>query len=363
MDMQAAYITEPGPARSIRFGPLPAPEPGPDEVLVRVEVVAVNHVDTFVRAGAYVTELPMPFVIGRDLVGTVVRAGPETSGFARGTPVWCNSLGHAGRQGSFAEYAVVPAERLYPLPAGVDPVAAVAVLHTAGTAHLGLFREARTGKGDTVVLAGAGGGVGSAAVRLASSAGARVIAVDRADNADWCRDCGAAEFVDRADPGLDAAIARLAPSGVDVYWDCSGRPDLASTLRLLAIGGRVVLSAGLSARAELPVGQCYTRDISLHGFAISNASVTDLADAADAINAGLANGWLHGRIRAHLPLAEAAVAHELMGRPGRPGRIVLHPWPGQSMPSVRAAWATHAVRKPSSPTSPGVWPVSACRIG
>jgi len=325
-DMTAAYITALGGADDIRTGPLPRPVPGPDEALVRVGAVAANHVDTFVRSGAYATEVPLPFVIGRDLVGTVET---PAGAFARGERVWCNSLGHDGRQGSFAEYAAVPVDRLYPLPAGVDQVAAVAVLHTAGTAYLGLFREARVRPGETVLVEGAGGGVGSAVVQLATAAGARVIAVDRAGNAEWCRTCGADQVLDRADPETPAAVRRLAPDGVDVAWDCSGRHDFETTIPLLARGGRVVLMAGMGTRAVLPVGAVYTRDISLHGFAISNASAADLADAAGTINRELASGRLRGRVRAELPLTEAARAHRLLegreGGAGGPGRIVLIP--------------------------------------
>ncbi len=123
--MRAAYITELGPADAIRVGELPVPAIGPTDVLVRVEVVAVDPVDTMVRSGAYPTPTPFPFVVGRDLVGTVAVAPPGAAGFAPGDRVWCNSLGHGGRQGSFAGYAPVPAERLYHLPAAVDPVAEV----------------------------------------------------------------------------------------------------------------------------------------------------------------------------------------------------------------------------------------------
>ncbi|MFD5574073.1 NADPH:quinone reductase [Streptomyces cadmiisoli] len=323
--MRAAYITRFGGADDIRTGRLPLPVPGPDEVLVRVDAVAANHVDTFVRSGAYATDVRFPFVVGRDLVGTV--AAPAGR-FAAGDRVWCNSLGHAGRQGSFAEYAAAPADRLYPLPAGVDPERAVAVLHTAATAHIGLFRTAGLRPGETILLRGAGGGVGSAAVQLARAAGARVIAVDRAENAEWCRRCGAHEVLDRADPGTPAAVRDLAPDGVDVLWDCSGHHDFDATVPLLARGGRVVLAAGMGARAVLPVGAVYTRDISLRGFVISNASAADLAASAEGINRELARGRLTGRVRARLPLTEAARAHRLLeGRESTaaPGRVVLFP--------------------------------------
>ncbi|MFH8462554.1 NADPH:quinone reductase [Streptomyces sp. NPDC017991] len=324
-DMAAAYVTGFGGADDIRVGRLARPVPGPDEALVRVDAVAANHVDTFVRSGAYATDVPFPFVIGRDLVGSVaVPAGP----FTVGDRVWCNSLGHDGRQGSFAQYAAVPVDRLYPLPAGVDPERAVAVLHTAATAHLGLFRTARLQAGETILVQGGGGGVGSAVVQLAATAGARVVVVDRAENAEWCRARGADQVLDRDDPKTPEAVRDLAPGGVDVLWDCSGHHDFETTLPLLARGARVVLTAGLRVRAVLPVGAVYTRDISVRGFVISNASAAELAEAAEDINRELARGRLKGRVRARLPLTEAARAHRMLeGREGAgaPGRVVLLP--------------------------------------
>lgn len=133
--MLAAYVNELGPAENIRYGELPVPPVGPTDVLVRVEAVAANPVDAYIRAGTWRTPTPFPFVIGRDLVGTVAEAGPGAAGFSPGQRVWCNSLGHGGRQGSFAGYATVPADRLYHLPDGADPVGAASLLHPAATAH------------------------------------------------------------------------------------------------------------------------------------------------------------------------------------------------------------------------------------
>ncbi len=124
MDTLAAYISALGPAECIQVGDLPVATPGPTDVLVRTEAMVVDNVDTLVRSGAYSTPTPFPFIIGRDLVGTVASAGPGATGFSEGDRVWCNSLGHAGRQGSFAHHVVVAAERLYHLPADVDPIRA-----------------------------------------------------------------------------------------------------------------------------------------------------------------------------------------------------------------------------------------------
>lgn len=320
---RAAYVTALGPAGNIRVGELPVPPTGPGEVLVRTEAVVVNHVDTFVRAGSYRTPTPFPFVVGRDLVGTVLATGEGTTGFAPGDRVWCNSLGHGGRQGSFAGHVVVAADRLYPLPPGVGAEDAVACVHPAATAHLGLTRAARLGPGTTVAVGGAAGAVGSAAVQLAVAGGARVLATARPADADWCRENGAAEVFDYRDPDVAGRIRAAAPGGVDVYWDTSGRGDLGAAVPVLARGGCLLLTAGGRRAVELPVGAFYLRDARLYGFVISNASVAELATAAVAVNDMLARGRLRVRVGEVLPLERAAEAHRRVEEGGTRGRLVL----------------------------------------
>ncbi|RPK62548.1 alcohol dehydrogenase [Streptomyces sp. ADI96-02] len=130
--MLAAYIEQLGAPGTIRYGELPPPVARAGEVVVDVRVASVNHVDTFVRSGAWRTPLTFPFVIGRDLAGTVAETAPGT-GFEVGERVWCNSMGHAGRQGAAAERVAVPADRLYRLPDEVNPEDAVALAHPAAT--------------------------------------------------------------------------------------------------------------------------------------------------------------------------------------------------------------------------------------
>ncbi|WP_245854155.1 NADPH:quinone reductase [Micromonospora wenchangensis] len=305
----AAYVDRPGPAGTIRVGPLPAPEPTPTEVLVRVEASPVNRVDTFVRSGAFRTPLTFPFVIGRDLAGTVLRVGAAVTGFAPGDRVWCNSMGHAGRPGAAAGRVAVPADRLYPVPAGVDPLTAVAVAHPAATAYLGLVTHARVRPGETVLVIGAGGNVGSAAVTLARAAGARVVATAHPRDADHCAGLGAEPVVDYRDADWAAQVRRACPSGVDVVLDAAGVNDLTSTVGLLAPRGRVLVLAGLGTTPTLPAGELYLRDGAVLGFVISHATVAELADAARAINALLADGRLRARTVETLPLTAAAEAH------------------------------------------------------
>ncbi|GAA3114028.1 NADPH:quinone reductase [Streptosporangium carneum] len=323
--MHAAYVTEPGPAESIRYGQIPVPVIGPTDVLVRVRAVAVDPVDVFVRSGAYPTPMPSPFVIGRDLVGEVAAAGPGAVGFAPGQPVWCNSLGHAGRQGSFAEYAAVAADRLYPVPPGVDPVDLVAAAHPAATAWLALFRHGRLRAGQSVYVGGGAGNVGSAAVALAAAAGAHVVATARPGDFARVRALGVAEVLDYHDPGLADGLRAAAPGGYHLHVDTSGHGELATGVDLLAHGGRLVAMVGLRAAPVLPVGRLYTRDAGVVGFAISNASTADLADAADGVARLLRTTRWHPRIADRLPLSQAAQAHRRLEDGRVNGRLVLHP--------------------------------------
>ena len=323
--MRAAWIDALGPAESIRYGELPVPEPGPTDVLVRVEAVAVDPVDTFVRSGAYPTPMPFPFVIGRDLVGTVAATGPGAVGFTVGDRVWCNSLGHGGRQGAAAEFAVVAADRLYHLPAGADPVVAVAVAHPAATAYLALIRHGGLNAGETLFVGGGAGHVGSAAVVLGSGAGAWVIASAGVADLDYCHTLGAAVVLDYRSTEFAHALRDAAPGGVDVHLDTSGRPDLAQAVDVLAARGRIVLMAGIAARPEFPAGPFYTRDARLIGFVISNASASELAAAATCVN-DLVVGGLRPRRIEELPLSAAADAHRrLETGQARGVRLVLRP--------------------------------------
>lgn len=327
--MRAAYIERFGAAQDIRIGELPMPRLEPGHVLARVEAVAVNPVDTYIRSGAYPVKVPFPFIIGRDLVGRVVGVGAGVSRFTPGQRIWCNSLGYDGRQGSFAEFVSVEQDRLYSLPDGVDHMQAVASFHPAATAFLGLVHHlGGVHPGDVVFVGGGAGNVGSAVVQIATAMGARVIATAHgADDIAWLRACGATDVFDYDDSQLDAAVRAVAPGGVDVVWNTSGRNDFDREVGMLAPGGQLALTAGMEQHPPLPVGPFYTKNARAVGFTITAATPSQLADAARAVNALLATGKLVTRIARVLPLAQAAEAHLLVegfGPEGRPkGRIIV----------------------------------------
>ncbi|SMY04347.1 NADPH:quinone reductase [Brevibacterium aurantiacum] len=301
-----------GSAEAIQTGTLPVPEPHPTEVLVRLEASEVNHVDLFVRSGAFPTPLTFPFIIGRDLVGTVAAVGDAVENFAPGDRVWSNSLGHDGRQGAFADFVIAPADRVYRLPEGIDPAEAAPVLHAAGTAHIGLVREARLKPGETIVVGSASGAVGTAIVKLAATMGAYVIAGASTGDEEWVAERGADVVIDKHADDFYDQVNQAAPDGVDVCWDPKGDDDFDRSVPLLAHGARVIVMAGMQSSPRMPIGKIYTRDASVLGFAISNASAADLAEAATAINHMLAAGRLKARVGQTFHLAEAAAAHQAL---------------------------------------------------
>ena len=251
--MRAAFFREPGPSEAVQIGELPVPVPGPTDALVAVEFAVINPVDTLIRSGRWPTLMPLPFVTGRDLVGTVTAAGAG-SGFSPGDPVWSNSLGHAGRQGTCAEYAVVPGDRLYPLPDGAVATQAAAAFHPAATAFIGLHHRARARAGKTILVGGAAGGIGSALVRFASEAGLRVIATARPGDHARCRQQGASAVFDFGDPNLAGRVLDVAPGGVDIHWDTSGRMPLNAMELMTASGGKIIVTAG--AEPQPPKHRC-----------------------------------------------------------------------------------------------------------
>ncbi|MCS7160719.1 MAG: alcohol dehydrogenase catalytic domain-containing protein, partial [Gemmatales bacterium] len=163
--MKAAYYTETGGPEVIRYGELPTPEPREGEVLVRIAAASLNPIDTYIRAGTVAMPRPNPYIPGCDLAGTVVKLGPGVQRFQVGDRVWGSNQGLFGRQGTFAEYAAVREDWLYPIPAGVSEQEAAAVALVGITAHLGLFRCARLQPGEVVYVNGGTGGVGSMVVQ------------------------------------------------------------------------------------------------------------------------------------------------------------------------------------------------------
>ena len=330
--MKAAYIEQPGPPENILYGDLPTPKPGDGEVLVKVSAVAVNPVDTYVRAGMIPFELPKPFVVGCDLAGTVEALGEKVTRLKTGDRVWGSNQGLLGRQGTFSEYAVVAERWLYPAPENVSDRDAAAIALIGITAHLGLFREAWLQAGETVFVHGGSGGVGSCVVQMAKAVEAQVITTaGNEEKMEICRQLGADQVVNYKTEDVDAAIRAFAPDGLDLWWETLREPDLPRIIPQMGMRGRIIIMAGRDAQSSLPIGPFYTKDCSIHGFAMFNATPDEQRAAAEDINRWMAEGKLRPRIGRLMPLSETAAAHRLQedntlrGAGTLAGKIVLEP--------------------------------------
>ena len=330
--MKAAYIEETGPPSVIQYGDLPTPEPTGAQVLVKVAAVAVNPVDTYIRNGANYWELPKPFVIGCDVAGMVEKVGPAAKRYKVGDRVWGTNQGLVGRQGTFAEYCAIDECWLYPTPEGVSDETAAANALVGVTAHLGLFRDAQLQSGETLFVHGGTGGVGSMVLQMAKAAGARVIATAGNDEkAELCKSLGADEVILYKTQDEVQQTQRLAPEGVNGFWETLRAPNFDDIVTVMAERGRIVLMAGRDARPEFPVGPFYVKGCSLHGFVMFKASPDELRACAQDMNDWMASGKLNARIDRVVPLSEAAAAHQLqeentLNKAGTlAGKIVLTP--------------------------------------
>jgi NADPH2:quinone reductase len=330
--MKAAYIYQTGTPEVIIYGDLPTPKPTRRQCLVKVAAVDVNPIDLYVRSGAIPMPLTFPFILGRDLAGSVVEIGTGIRDIKVGDRVWATSQGADGRPGTFAEFAAVDYRWLHRIPEGVSDADAVALSLVGITAQLGLVRNANLKTGEILFVNGGSGGVGSCVVQMAKILGARVITTAGTDEkAAACRDLGADLAINYKTQDVAAAVKAFAPAGVNVWWETLREPDFDRTVSLLAPRGRMIIMAGREARPPFPVGPFYVKECSLYGLAMFNASAREQRTAANAINRWLAEGKLRARIDRVLPLAQAAEAHRLqeestINKSGAlAGKLVLKP--------------------------------------
>jgi NADPH2:quinone reductase len=283
------------------------------EVLVKVGAASLNPIDTYIRSGAVNMSLPKPFIPGCDLAGVVEAVGPEAKRFRPTDRVWGSNQGLMGRQGTFAEYACVDEDWLYPTLANVSDAEAAAAALVGITAHLGLFRCAKLQAGETVFVNGGTGGVGSMVVQMARSVGAKVITtVGSAEKAEICKKWGADCVINYKTENVDAKIKEFTKDkGVQVWYETQREPDFLRTVPLLATRGRMILMAGRQAQPVFPVGPFYVKDCSLFGFAMFNATPEEQRRAAEDINRWLSEKKLQVPIGKTFKLSEAAVAHRL----------------------------------------------------
>jgi NADPH2:quinone reductase len=309
--MKAAYLDSFGPPSVLKFGELPMPVLKEREVLVKAGAASVNPVDTYLRAGLVKMDCPMPFIPGCDVAGTVAAIGADVSSLKVGDRVWASNQGLLGRQGTSAEYVAVHEDWLYHTPANATDEAAAANALVGITAWLGLVWKANVQPGETVLVSGGAGGVGSMAVQMAKALGAKVIAIC-GRTGDTAKAFGADVIVDyRSGNLLDDILQATNGQGVDVWYETQPPSDLERTIQCLRPDGRLIVMAGRAAKPIWPNGAFYTKNLSLYGFAMFNVKPAIQRRAADDMNRWMAGGQLKPHIGAKFPLEKLAEAHQL----------------------------------------------------
>jgi NADPH:quinone reductase-like Zn-dependent oxidoreductase len=231
-----------GPAGlQLRRRALPSPRPG--QALVRVEATGVSFAEQGMRRGRYPGQPRFPFVPGYDLVGTVVAVGESADAGTIGTRVCA-----ATKIGGWASHALVPVVDLVPVPAGLDPAEAETVVVNGITAHQMLHRHAKVVPGQTILVHGANGGVGTILVQLARHHGVQVIGTAAPHHHQALRDLGVTPL-DYRDPDLAGRVRRLAPRGVDAVFDHLGLASARASFQLLGRGGSLI-AYGMAARLD-----------------------------------------------------------------------------------------------------------------
>ncbi|SIS54471.1 NADPH:quinone oxidoreductase family protein [Phaeovulum vinaykumarii] len=319
--MQALRVTRIGTAPQLASLDLPAPERG--EVQVGIAACALNFADLLMIEGRYQDTPPVPFTLGLELSGHVIGCGAGVEGLSPGQKVAVY-----GGQGGLAEAGNFPAARVIALPEGLDLKAAAALQVAHGTAHLALACRAGLRPGETVVILGAVGGAGLAAVEVAHLLGARVIAVARgSDRLNLARAAGADMVMDAETPDLRQALKAAGP--IDVIYDAVGGATGAAAFRALRPGGRfLVIGFAGGGIPELPLNHALVKNISILGVnwgGYLRLDPTLWARSLAAVFDWAAEGRLRPHIGAELPLAEAPRALEMLRARAVGGKILVLP--------------------------------------
>ncbi|MET4700252.1 NADPH2:quinone reductase [Constrictibacter sp. MBR-5] len=295
--MRAVVCREFGPHDLLRIEDWPEPEPGPGEVQVAVAAVGVNYVDMLMCAGGYQLKPELPFVPGLEAAGTVRKLGPDVTGVAVGDRVIS-----AHRPGAFAEYAVCGADKLWPVPEGFDFAEAATFRSAFHTAYHALAQRAHLKAGETLLVHGASGGTGLAAVQIGKVMGARVIATGGSDDklAEVAR-LGADDVVNYTKgPLRDAVKALTGGKGVDVVFDPVGGDVFDESMRCLRWGARVcVIGFTSGRRPEAKVNHVLIKGASILGIRAGEATRHDPSLLEDSRRTLL--GWVaEGKLRPHI---------------------------------------------------------------
>jgi NADPH2:quinone reductase len=320
--MKAIRVHQFGGPEVLELEEVRTPKPDTGQVLVRVRAVGVNPYDTYMRAGTYAIKPQLPYTPGSDAAGTVEAVGPGVTKVKPGDRVYTART----LTGAYAEYALALEEQVHPLPENISFEQGAGVWVPYGTAYHAIHHFAKARAGETVLVHGASGGVGTASVQIAHAMGLTVFGTAGTDKGlDLVKREGAHQAFNHAKPGYQEEIMKAATGrGVDVILEMLANVNLGGDLKMLALQGRVVV-IGSRGDATITPRDLMSRRASVLAFTLWAAQPAEIAEIHPGLFAGLENGTLRPVVGKQLPLAEAARAHKEILQPGASGQIVLVP--------------------------------------
>lgn len=321
--MKAIRVHEFGGPEKLKLEQTADLKPGAGQVVLRIRAVGVNPVETYIRTGTYAVKPNLPYTPGMEGAGEVISVGEGARRFKAEDRVYT-----AGSvSGTYAEQALCAEAHVHPLPENVSFAQGSAMGIAYATAYRALFHKAEIRAGETVLIHGATGGVGTAAVQLARAHGATVIATGGTDEGrKLVLKEGAHHALDHHAADMAEQVSKLTGGGgVDVVLEMLANKNLGKDLPMLAKFGRLVV-VGSRGTVEINPRDVMVRDAQVIGMTLFNVPPEETASIHAALVAGLENGTLRPIVGQEIPLAEAARAHEEVMKPtGAHGKIVLVP--------------------------------------
>lgn len=322
--MKAVCIHQFGGPEVLQYEEVPIPSPGPGQVLVKLAAAGLNYSDVHQRTGHFPNKLP--YTMGREGSGTVEAVGPQVTSFKAGEPV-----AYTGVPGAYAEYALVPAERLVRMPAGLDVKVGAAAMLQGMTAHYLAYTTYPLKPGDSCLIHAAAGGVGLLLVQMAKECGARVFGtVSTEEKAALAREAGADEAILYTKQDFETEVKRLTNGqGINVVYDSVGKTTFEKSLNCLKPLGYMVLYGGSSG----PVAPFDPAILSAKGSLFFTcpslphyiADRTSLEKRAGDVLGWIASGKLNIRTEITFPLADVAQAHRSLEGRKTTGKVLLIP--------------------------------------
>ena len=320
--MKAILVHEFGGPEVLKLEEIPTPKPQAGQVLVKIHAAGVNPYDTYMRSGTYAIKPPLPYTPGSDAAGVVEAVGPGVTKVKPGDRVYTAKT----ITGAYAEYTLTLEDQAQKLPANITFDQGAAIWVPYGTAYHALRQEANARAGETVLVHGASGGVGTASLQIARAMGLTVFGTAGTDKGlDLVKREGAHQVFNHTKSGYtDEILKATAGRGVDIVLEMLANVNLAADLKLLATYGRAIV---IGNRGEITINprDLMARRSSVRGFTLWATTEAETAEIHAALYAGFENGTLRPVIGKEIPLAEAPRAHKEVMAPGASGKIILVP--------------------------------------